>query len=43
MTLAPGDLPWDPVETLTDLGGSAESVSPNQLSLFETTDRREAK
>ena len=43
MTLAPGDLPWEPVETLTDLGGGAKSVSPNQLSLFETTDRREAK
>ena len=26
--------PWEPVETLIDLGGSAESVS-NQLSLFE--------
>ena len=26
--------PWEPVETLVDLGGSAEPVSPNQLSLF---------
>lgn len=27
--------PWEPVETLVDLGGNTEPVSPDQLTLFE--------